>query len=518
MQHSHAGADLHRQPRREDEGGEQREHHGDAAEHRDRRHVRSHHAAHGRHRQQRRDHGEGRQNGGVAHLGHGVDRRLGVDPPLLQPSPVDVFEHHHRVVDEDADGKDQREQTDAVDGKAHDQRHEHGEQDDDRHDDDDDHAGAPAEEKPDQHHHGAGSDEELEDQLVDLLLRGLAVVPRHRDVDVVGNERTFQLLDQFEDVIGDGDAIGALLLGDGERDGRRAIGLDTGLVGRAGVVGDDRLGVTGTALDLGHVTQVNGTTVVLAHHQPVQVVLVLEERTAVYRRQRAVGLGIADAGLGIGGLDRAGDMLRRNAETGQLLGKDVDRHLLATTADDEALRGIGNLLDVLEQIERNESQRRIRHVLRPQREGHQRHIVDALRLDQRLADAGRDLVHVGRQLVVELDQRRPHLLADDELDGDDRLVAHGGGVDVIHPLDLHHDLLQRHGHLVDHLLGAGAGILDEDIDHRYRDLRVFLPRRGDQPHDTQQEKADQQQRRQRRVDELLRQPPGNADVRFFLVF
>ncbi|MEZ5722247.1 MAG: hypothetical protein R3D59_11810 [Paracoccaceae bacterium] len=62
------------------------------------------------------------------------------------------------------------------------------------------------------------------------------------------------------------------------------------------------------------------------------------------------------------------------------------------------------------------------------------------------------------------------------------------------------------------LFGGNAGVGKEHVDHRHRDLRVFLARREDQPHDAQPEAGEQQQRRERRVDEGLGQTAGQPEV------
>ncbi len=102
-------AQLKREPRRKHERGEQRKHHRHAAEHRNRHHVWPHHAAHRRHRQQSRDDRERCENGRVTHLRHRVDGRRDIDAAFFQPTPIDIFNHHDRIIDQNTDRENQRE-------------------------------------------------------------------------------------------------------------------------------------------------------------------------------------------------------------------------------------------------------------------------------------------------------------------------------------------------------------------------------------------------------------------------
>src|SRR3546814_4618217 len=92
----------------------------------------------------------------------------------------DVCSSDLGIVDEDADRKDQREQADAVDRVAHAVGGEHGEQDRRGNDDRRDRRLAPADGATDERRDGNRADAEVEEQLVRLLVRRLAVVARGR--------------------------------------------------------------------------------------------------------------------------------------------------------------------------------------------------------------------------------------------------------------------------------------------------------------------------------------------------
>ena len=104
-------------PRRDDERDEQRPEHRRARPDRDRTHVGTHQTADKSHRQNRRDDRERGKDRRVTHLGHRFDRNLAeIAADVLRHAvmPHHIFHHHDGVIDEDADGKNQREQRDAV--------------------------------------------------------------------------------------------------------------------------------------------------------------------------------------------------------------------------------------------------------------------------------------------------------------------------------------------------------------------------------------------------------------------
>ena len=247
LQFFHRRLDAHGQPGREDEGGKNREQHGKGTKCRDRLHVGTHHAAHETHRQQRGDYREGRKNGRVADLAHGVDGDIGIGAFVEQPATVDILDHDDGIVHEYADGKDQRKQAHSVDGVAADQGIEHGDQDHHRNHDHDHYRRLPAEVQrgPDQHHHDGGGHKQFEDELVDLVLGGLAVVAGHRNMNVVRDHAALEGLDLVKDIPGDGHAVGTLFLR--QRDGHRRGGIGflagflRGFLG--GVVADQMTGI-----------------------------------------------------------------------------------------------------------------------------------------------------------------------------------------------------------------------------------------------------------------------------------
>ena len=74
--------------------------------------------AHEGHGQDGGDDREGREDGRVSDLVHRLDGRPQTAPVLLPVVPLDVLHHDDRVVHQDADGEDEGEEGDAVQGVA----------------------------------------------------------------------------------------------------------------------------------------------------------------------------------------------------------------------------------------------------------------------------------------------------------------------------------------------------------------------------------------------------------------
>ena len=176
-----AAGELQHQPGRDHHRDEEGEDHRGGGVGRDRAHVGAHHARDEEHRQQRGDHGERGDDGRVADLGHRLDRRLpAVAAVVHRPVAGDVLDHDDGVVDQDADREDQREQADAVERVAHEPRGEEREQDRGRDDDRHHERLAPADGEGDQGDDRDRGEAEMEEELVGLLVGGLAVVAGDR--------------------------------------------------------------------------------------------------------------------------------------------------------------------------------------------------------------------------------------------------------------------------------------------------------------------------------------------------
>ncbi len=257
---------------------------------------------------------------------------------------------------------------------------------------------------------------------------------------------TLEPLDLLQHAFRDGDAVGGGFLGHRDRDGGRAVqvrclAIGDGVVRGAAVILDDLVGAGGLERDPGDVADVDRHAVSGADHQALHVVGGFQERAGLELEGGAAGLHVAHLAFRVGRRDGLGNLTGADGIAREPLGQDLDADLFGAAADNEALASLRHFLQALQHVEGDLTQHCVVQFLGPQRQRHHRHVVDALRLDQRLRYAGRNLVHVGHQLVVELDQRGLHLLADFELHRDHALAALRGGVDVLDPRDLaHHPL------------------------------------------------------------------------------
>ena len=217
-----AAQDLERRPGGHDKGHHQRKEHRRARADRNRPHVRAHQAADERHRQHGGDHRPGGEDRWVAHLIHRLDGDL--DEPLAPAARQahvahDVLDHHDRVVHQDADGEDQREERDPVERVAVEVEDEQREAERHRDREHDDQRLAPAEEEQDEHGHAEDGDAHVQEQLVRFLARGGAVVAGDRHPHVGRDERALEAVDLPHHGGHDVDRVRAGALGDAEGHG-----------------------------------------------------------------------------------------------------------------------------------------------------------------------------------------------------------------------------------------------------------------------------------------------------------
>ena len=176
-----------RGPRRGDKRHHERKQHRGRGADRNRAHVGAHEAADERHRQNGGDDREGRQDGWIADLVDGPDGQCGERRGLARRQPGvahHVLHDDDGIVDEDADGEDEREERDPVERVPVDPEDEQRERERDR--DGHEHHGrlAAAQREPDEHRDRHDRDQHVPEQLVRLVGRGLAVVARDRHLEV----------------------------------------------------------------------------------------------------------------------------------------------------------------------------------------------------------------------------------------------------------------------------------------------------------------------------------------------
>ena len=356
MEFCHCGPDAHGKPGGEDKRSEQREQHGHGAEGRDRFHVGSHHTADKPHRQQGGNNGKGRQDGWIADLPHRINGGIRVHITLLKPAPVDVLHHYNSVIDQDTDRKDQGEQTDPVDGIAHDPGHKDGDQDDHRDDKQDDDGRANTQCVPDQQTHDSSSDKQLEDQLIDLVVGCLAIVAGNVNINVIRYQTPLQLFNLVNNGIGHGDTVGALFLGDGNRDTGQAVGRIPTLIGGAGIELDQLAGFRRGLEDTGHVTHIDRHIVLHSDNKAGDIFSSSQERAGINGKVLVTTLNRACTQLIVCRADGVGHLVKADAVAGEALRANLDTHLLGSASHDKTLTGVGNLLQALQHIKRQGAQ------------------------------------------------------------------------------------------------------------------------------------------------------------------
>jgi len=493
-------------PRRDGKRDRQREEHGGGRADRDRAHVRAHQTADERHRQDRGDHGPGGQDGRVAHFVDGFERDLH-ERLFLRTGQAhvahDVFDDHDGVVHQDADGEDQREERDAVERVPvevkNQQREREGRGDGEEHDE----RFAPAEEKQDEQRHAEDGDAHVQQQFVALFGGGVAVVARDRHRHVVGQQRAAERVDLGEHGVDDVDRVGAWALGERERDG----GLGRAFAGEVQHVVGGLLGGVG---DGGDVAQVHRAILVNAHDDLADVGGVAQERAGFEQRLGVGKRPRAGAELAVGRLERRDERGGAESARGEGGGIELHAHGAAHAADQRGLRDLRDGFDLVVELGGEPAQREVVVRGAVQRECEHRHVVDGARLDQRRADAGRDAVEIGLELLVEAHERGLQIGADLETHDGHHAAGAGGRVEVLHAGDFPEQFLHRARGAVFHLQRGGAGHADEYVDHRHLDLRLLLARQHEHREQAEQDRCDDDDGRQLRVDEHRAEFAGDA--------
>ena len=507
-------ADAHHQPRRQDHGDEEGEEHRRRGIGGDRAHVGAHQPGDEEHRQECRHHGERRHDGRIADFGDGLDRGLRARAAVVhRPVARDVLDDDDGIVDENADREDEREQADAIERVAHDPGGEEREQDRRRDDDGDHDRFAPADGDGDENDDRDGGEAEMEEKLVRLLVGGLAVVAGDRHLDVGREDLAMHLVEPLDDVLGDDDGVGAGTLGDGER--HRGDALEA--VARLADVGHPVLVGLGDQLHVGDVAEIDRPPVAGGDQQVLDLGNGLQRLAGDQRQLLAVRAHQCGVERAVGSGDLGGKLLEGDAVERELLGVGLDPDLVGLLADDIGEADVGELahLDLQLAGEAGEVGRRparSRLGLRRERHHDDGDVVDAAADDERLGNADRDAVEIGADLVVDAEDRGVGAGADDEAGGDHGAVVARLRVDVLDAVDALDDRLERLGHELHRVLGLQPVGADVDVDHRHGDLRLFLARQLDERDEAERERGKQDQRAERRGDERLRQPAGNAEL------
>ena len=381
----------------------------------------------------------------------------------------DVLDHDDRVVHQDADREDQREERDAVQGVAEEIEQEERERQRDRNRDQHHGRLAPAEDQPDQRRDREDGEQHVPQQLVALVGGRLAVVAGDGELHVRRHQRPLQRVELRRDAPGDVGRVGALPLGDGDGDGRlRAGGLR--------LEGDVRRRLGVAVDDVRHVAHEHGTPARRGHDGVAQII----GRAQAVPRLEAGHAAARDRARRGAAHVGAGDRLL-NGERIEIVGRqprgvDVHADLPRPPADDRHLRHVVDFGDGVPQLDGQQSQLIVRVPRRPHRDGQDRHVVDRARLDDGTDHARRDAVRVRGELLVEANERGFQGLVHREAGDDHRLSGARGRVDVFHAGHFPEQLLQRTRDPLFDVRRCRPGHLDEDVDHRHDNLRFLFAR------------------------------------------
>ena len=186
---------------------------------------------------------------------------------------MDVFHHHDGVVHQNTDGKDQSEQRHPVEGEAPGPGREQRDRQGQDHRRADDEGLAPTQRDQHQHDDQAGGEDQFVDQGHRLVVGGDAVVTSDGEIDALGNEGALELLDAFQQLVGNLDRVFAGLFGDGQGDGREFALTGNALCRRrrTRTQPDVALRRIRTQFDLGDIGQIHRRALVQPHHQTADV-------------------------------------------------------------------------------------------------------------------------------------------------------------------------------------------------------------------------------------------------------
>ena len=375
--------ELEREPRRDDERHEEGENHRRRGVHGDRPHVRAHEARHEREGKESRDDREGREDRRVADLVDRVDGREARVAPAELVVAVDVLDDDDRVVHEDANREDEREERDPVQRVAEEIRREEreGKSRRDR-DEDDDRLAAPEEERHEDHD-GERREAHVEDELGRLLVRRLPVVARLRDGHVRGDDGALESREADVELLHELDGVRAGLFRDGERHGGSVVaGLREHPHVLRGLLGAVRHGCD--------VAEPYGLAVHDADHGRTDVLGAPEEGADLDGDLRVAGDDAAGREAPVEAGERAVRLHERDAVRGEPVAVERDADDAALPAEDRHLRNAGMAREVGLDLVGDLPELHRGRVLRPERVRGDRHVVDAAGRDDGRHRSGRE--------------------------------------------------------------------------------------------------------------------------------
>ena len=387
---------------------------------------------------------------------------------------VDVFDHHNRVIDQDANRKNQRKQRDAVQRKAPGPRGKQGGRQRQPHGHANDQRLAPAQGKKHQGDHAGGGKQQFLNQLLRLVVGRGTVVARFGHLHLSGDDGVAQLFHALHHGLGHVDGVGPGFFRYCQGDGRIFSGLASahlsmpdialrrpGAIGHSGdVFQKDGLALAGADHDVGHLLGAGQQRPGLERDGLVAAQQLTQRQALVGRLQSAAHLVHRDGATGHAGRIQLYQHGAAGAADGGHGAGTGHAHQLGLDAVGHALQGKGAAVWVIAE----------------QGEGDHRDIVNALGADDGLLrpQAARQPVGVAAQGVVQAHQRLGAWHAHRKLH---RQHRHAGARDAHHMLYAQH--LRQHllGGRGNHLLDIAhrrAGEGHDDVGHGHVDLRLFF--------------------------------------------
>ena len=326
----------------------------------------------------------------------------------------------------------------------------------------------------------------MEQEFVGLFARGCAIVARDLDIDVLRQCRATQLLQPVDEIRGDIDGVGPGPLGDGDRDRRHAHQFAILVFGELPALLLQRLPAYD---DLGDVLDIDRAAVARRQEKKPDIGNALQRLARYNRHGAALVADLAREERAVRRAHLVHELGQRHSIKRELFGVGLDPDLIGPPANDVGEAHIIDLGQLDPQILGEMIERIVGPALGGFRLGRNRQaddgdIVDAAPHDQGLGDANGDAVHVGAHFLMHAQNRFVGFRADEKARGDEHLIVVGLAVDVLDAVDSLHDGFKRLRHEPFRVLRRQAVGANLDIDHRRRDLRLFLARKlnkGDGP-------------------------------------
>src|SRR5271166_5649830 len=269
----------------------------------------------------------------------------------------DVLDHNDSVVDKDADREDQSKQCDPVQGVTVQVEHCEREGERDRYCQKYDAGLPPAQGKCNQQCDRQGCDQKVFEKFVGFVLRGLAIVARNRDVQIIWKHIPAQSVDFVQHTFRNVGSVRTFALG--KCDGHCGTFRARGLPCAAESVGKQDVGVCfgGAVLKLlRYVTQIYGTSSVNPDHDLTQVVETREKSSSFDLKLAIVARKTAGLATAVRVLELPYDRARCKAVGRETLCVEHDSYLPRLPTDDLGLRDIVERLERIFQLTRDSPQ------------------------------------------------------------------------------------------------------------------------------------------------------------------